>query len=96
MVAMFRPAAAISWEMPPTMLGTLALAIATRHGDSRGSTTSGKLTALPDGPVDQVVADLVGHHHRAVLLRFPGGGAEVRQHDHPECPFSWGLGKSQT
>ena len=46
MVAMLRPAAASSWVMLPTMLGTLALATAIRHRDSRGSSTSGKLTAF--------------------------------------------------
>ncbi len=46
MVAMLSPATAISWEMPPTMFGTLALAIATRKGASRGSSTLGKFTEL--------------------------------------------------
>ena len=47
---MLRPAFAIVVEIWPTMLGTLALAIAMRNGDSRDMSTLGKLTALAITP----------------------------------------------
>ena len=45
-------------------------------------TTSGKFTALRMLPCSRIIAHLIGHHHRAVVLGLAGGGAEVRQrHD---------------
>ena len=70
-------------EICPTMLGTLALAMADAEGRfARHDDTSGKFTALTDVAVLQVVAHLVGHHDRAVVLRLARGGAQVRQGDH--------------
>src|SRR5438874_9459181 len=50
MLWMLRPDFAIAVEIWPTMFGTLALAIATRNGDSRAMSTLGKLTALAITP----------------------------------------------
>ena len=54
-------------------------------GFSRGASSAvieGKLRALEIAPRQQVVRHLLGHLQRDVLLRFGGGGAEMRRADH--------------
>ena len=79
---MFRRALARQVEIWPTMFGTLRLAIAKRVvlGTARQHGLR-KVDAVAEIAVLEKVAQLLGDHDRAVLLRLPGGGAEMRQRD---------------
>src|SRR5258708_7476609 len=80
MLWMFKPAFAMALDIWPTMLGTLALATATRYGDSRPITTSGKLTAFRDLPERMRLLPLRGQAPRGVDRDL----GVVAEHVHPE------------
>src|SRR6185437_16219841 len=94
MLWMLRPACAIVVEICPTMLGTLAFAIAMRCGDSRAISTLGKFTAFAIAPSSRNSRSwsttMSAQFSSASSVEAPRWGSATT----PGSPCSRGLGKS--